>query len=121
MGLWAISAISPAWFISAWNWSSFAPSWTTRSLDIQICFLKVGVKLSPHCSLCSAAKLRNQKKRALENDRFETFPDPVDNWMVWDLDEDDLAEVGTRRLHALTEVSARAFCSLLNKLFPKAA
>ncbi len=45
----------------------------------------------------------------------------VDNWMVWDLDEDDLAEVGTRRLHALTEVGARAFCSLLNKLFPKAA
>jgi hypothetical protein len=64
-----------------------------------------------------------QKRRVLENenDRFETFPDPVDNWMVWDLDEDDFAEVGTRPLHALTEVSARAFCSLLNKLFPKAA
>jgi hypothetical protein len=55
------------------------------------------------------------------DDRFEVFPDPLDNcnWLVWDLDEDDLAEVGTRRLHALSEVSARAFCSLLNKLLSK--
>jgi hypothetical protein len=57
----------------------------------------------------------------LEEKRFETFPDPVDNWVVWDLDEDDFAEVGTRRLHALSEARARAFCSLLNKLFSKAA
>jgi hypothetical protein len=55
----------------------------------------------------------------LEDDRFEACPDPLDNWLVWDLDEDDLAEVGTRRLHALSEISARAFCSLLNKLLSK--
>lgn len=55
----------------------------------------------------------------MENERFEAFPDPFDNWMVWDLEEDGLAEVGTRRLHSLSEVSARAFCSLLNKLLSK--
>ena len=28
----------------------------------------------------------------MENERFEAFPDPFDNWMVWDLEEDGLAE-----------------------------
>jgi len=55
----------------------------------------------------------------VEDERFEVFPDPFDNWIVWDLYEDDLAEVGTKRLHFLSEVSARAFCSLLNKLLSK--
>jgi hypothetical protein len=50
-------------------------------------------------------------------ERFESFPDPLDNWMVWDNDEDDVAEVDTQRLHALTQVTARVFCTLLNKLF----
>jgi len=51
------------------------------------------------------------------DERFEAFPDPLDNWMVWDNYEDDIAEVGTKRLHTLTRVTARAFSSLLNKLF----
>jgi len=37
--------------------------------------------------------------------------------MVWDNYEDDVAEVGTKRLHTLTRATARAFSSLLNKLF----
>jgi hypothetical protein len=37
--------------------------------------------------------------------------------MVWDNYEDEVAEVGTQWLRALTQVTARAFCSLLNKLF----
>ena len=51
--------------------------------------------------------------------RFETFPDLIDNWIVWDRNEDDFAEVGTHRLHSLSEGKAKAFCSLLNRLFPQ--
>jgi hypothetical protein len=57
------------------------------------------------------------ERSILEEERFEAIPDPLDNWMVWDNVEDDVAEVGTQRLRALTQVTARAFCSLLNKLF----
>ena len=49
--------------------------------------------------------------------RFETFPDLTNNWIVWDRNEDDFAEVGTCRLYSLSETSAKAFCSLLNRLF----
>jgi hypothetical protein len=51
--------------------------------------------------------------------RFETFPDPFFNWIVWDRNEDDFAEVGTHRLRSLSEANAKAFCSLLNRLFSK--
>lgn len=51
------------------------------------------------------------------DERFEPFPDPIDNRMVWDNYEDDIAEVGTKRLHTLTRVTARAFSGFLNKFF----
>jgi len=53
-------------------------------------------------------------------ERFEVFPDPLNNWIVWDLDEDGVAEVGSQLLQSLSEVNARAFCVLLNRLFVKA-
>jgi hypothetical protein len=52
----------------------------------------------------------------MEEDRFEVFPDPLNNWIVWDLHEDTVAEVGSQLLRCLSEARARAFCSLLNKL-----
>ena len=59
------------------------------------------------------------KRRKLEetDQRFETFPDLIDNWIVWDRNEDDFAEVGTHQLRSLREGKAKAFCSLLNRLF----
>jgi hypothetical protein len=56
--------------------------------------------------------------KALESsdDRFEAFPDPLNNWIVWDRDRDEFAEVGTQVLSSLTQFQARAFCSLLNRL-----
>jgi len=67
-------------------------------------------------------RLRSKTGLALQfsDDRFEVFPDPVDNWIVWDRDEDDFAEVGTHILWSLSQSRAEAFCFLLNKLFPKA-
>jgi hypothetical protein len=61
------------------------------------------------------------KMKALESsdDRFEAFPDLSNNWIVWDRDQDDFAEVGTLILGSLPESRARAFCSLLNRLFSK--
>jgi hypothetical protein len=63
----------------------------------------------------------SQKRCDLEEaaPRFEVFPDPIDNWIVWDRDESDVAEVGTQRLNSLSEARARAFCSLLNRLLLK--
>jgi len=57
--------------------------------------------------------------KALESsdDRFEAFPDPLNNWIVWDRDQDDFAEVGA--LSSLPESRSRAFCSLLNRLLSK--
>lgn len=93
-----------------------------------------------HCSLCAvplgqkticqiAAKFFDDqrykhpryKRRELEeiDQRFETFPDLIYNWIVWDRNEDDFAEVGTHQLRSLSEANARAFCSLLNRLFSK--
>ena len=54
------------------------------------------------------------------DDRFEAFPDPVDNWIVWDRDEEDFAEVGTHVLRSLPRSQAQAFCSLLNRQLSKA-
>ena len=62
-----------------------------------------------------------EKMKVLESsdDRFEAFPDPLNNWIVWDRDQDDFAEVRTQVLSSLTQSQARAFCSLLNILFSK--
>jgi hypothetical protein len=51
--------------------------------------------------------------------RFETFLDPMNNWVVWDTKEEYFAEVGTRYLMALPEERAKAFCTMLNILFSK--
>jgi hypothetical protein len=50
------------------------------------------------------------------DDRFEAFPDPANNWIVWDREEDDFAEVGTRILWSLPQSRALALCFLLNKM-----
>jgi hypothetical protein len=55
----------------------------------------------------------------LSDDRFEAFPDPADNWIVWDKDEDDFAEVGSHILWSLPQARAQAFCFLLNKYLSK--
>jgi hypothetical protein len=67
-------------------------------------------------------RLRNKTGLALQlsDDRFEVFPDPANNWIVWDRDENDFAEVGTHILWSLPKSRAEAFCFLLNKLFSKA-
>jgi hypothetical protein len=66
--------------------------------------------------------LRDKTGLALQfsDDRFEAFPDPVDNWIVWDREENAFAEVGTHTLWSLSQSRAEAFCFLLNKLFSKA-
>jgi hypothetical protein len=72
----------------------------------------------PNFSTISAVSTRYKRRRVDETDkRFETFPDLMNNWMVWDLGEDACAEVGAQRLNSLSEARAKAFCSLLNKLF----
>jgi hypothetical protein len=52
-------------------------------------------------------------------DRFEAFPDPVDNWVVWDHGEDDFAECEGQILSCLSQSRAHAFCALLNKLLSR--
>jgi hypothetical protein len=54
-------------------------------------------------------------------DRFEVFPDPLNSWIIWDLDEDDVAEADNQRLEFLSETKAHAICSLLNSLASKVA
>jgi hypothetical protein len=48
--------------------------------------------------------------------RFETFPDPLNNWIVWDREKDDFARVEAHQLRSLGEADAIAFCHLLNRL-----
>ncbi|WP_458761051.1 hypothetical protein ACSVBT_09860 [Afipia sp. TerB] len=48
--------------------------------------------------------------------RFECFPDPLNNWMVWDIIDDDVARIGNERLIDLPEDKAQAACALLNDL-----
>ncbi len=50
------------------------------------------------------------------DDRFECFPDPLDNWMVWDIAGDDVARIENEQLVNLSETEARAACDLLNDL-----
>lgn len=54
-------------------------------------------------------------------ERFEVFPDPFNNWIVWDLDEDEIAEANNEPLQFLSESKAREICALLNRLVLKMA
>jgi len=51
--------------------------------------------------------------------RFEAFLDPMNNWVVWDHQEQYFAEVGTRHLQSLPEQRAKAFCTMLNILLSR--
>ena len=67
-----------------------------------------------------ASNVSNEKKRQVPSPkRFETFLDPMNNWVVWDHEERYFAEVGTRHLLSLPEKRARAFCTMLNILLSK--
>jgi hypothetical protein len=63
----------------------------------------------------------NDKKKRQVHMRFESFLDPMNNWVVWDTKEQYFAEVGTRYLLSLPEDRAKAFCTMLNILFSKDA
>jgi len=52
--------------------------------------------------------------------RFEAFPDPLNNWVVWDRDESDFAEFEGDFLRCLPQFQAQALCSLLNQLLSNA-
>jgi hypothetical protein len=54
-------------------------------------------------------------------ERFEVFPDPLNNWIVWDREEDCVAEANNQLLQFLSEGNARELCSLLNRLISKMA
>jgi hypothetical protein len=47
---------------------------------------------------------------------FEAFPDPLDNWIVWDTRRDDFAMLGSTAAYNLSKEDAIAACSLLNKI-----
>jgi hypothetical protein len=63
----------------------------------------------------------NDKKKRQAPMRFESFLDPMNNWVVWDTKEQYFAEVGTRYLWSLPEETAKAFCTMLNILFSRDA
>ena len=66
------------------------------------------------------SSVSNEKKRQVPSPkRFETFLDPMNNWVVWDHEERYFAEVGTRHLLSLPEERAKAFCTMLNILLSK--
>lgn len=48
--------------------------------------------------------------------QFEAFPDPCDNWIVWDLKRDDFAMLGAVPATCLSKEDAIAACALLNKI-----
>jgi hypothetical protein len=48
-------------------------------------------------------------------DRFEVFPDPLNNWIVWDTQKDDIADTDHQVLKFLSEDRARELCAVLNK------
>lgn len=56
----------------------------------------------------------------MEN-RFETFPDPFNNWIVWDLKKDKVAKVGSQIPTFLSEARARELCAVLNRQEMKVA
>lgn len=51
--------------------------------------------------------------------QFEAFPDPLDNWVVWDLRRDHFAVLGDGFANCLTERKAKAMCNLLNHADPQ--
>jgi hypothetical protein len=53
--------------------------------------------------------------------RFETFPDPFNNYIVWDLKKDKVAKVGSQILTFLSEARARELCAVLNRQEMKVA
>jgi hypothetical protein len=48
--------------------------------------------------------------------QFEAFPDPLDNWIVWDLERDDFAMLGSIPANYLSQDDAIAACKLLNRI-----
>jgi hypothetical protein len=68
---------------------------TIEGRIVAVSSLKHNAKLLPILSTTNAAKHPRYKRRRLEetDQRFETFPDPFHNWIVWDRNEDDFAEV----------------------------
>jgi hypothetical protein len=63
---------------------------------------------------CAAPREVSFYKGAQVENRFETFPDPFNNWIVWDLEKDDFAEVDNQRLQCLSEAKAHELCAVLN-------
>jgi hypothetical protein len=55
------------------------------------------------------------------DNRFEIFPDPFNNWIVWDLEKDDIAEADNQTLQFLSEARARELCAILNRQESKIA
>jgi hypothetical protein len=51
--------------------------------------------------------------------RFETFPDPFNNWIVWNPKKDKVAGIGSQIL--LSEARARELCAVLNRQETKLA
>jgi hypothetical protein len=60
-------------------------------------------------------------KEAHVESRFETFPDPCNNWIVWDLEKDNIAEAHNQKLQFLSEARARELCAFLNRQASKLA
>jgi hypothetical protein len=50
----------------------------------------------------------------MEN-RFEVFPDPSNNWIVWDKHKDTIAQADNQVLQFLSEDRARELCAALNR------
>ena len=46
---------------------------------------------------------------------FEVFPDPLNNWIVWDTEKEDIAELGNQVLQFLSEDEARGISAVLNR------
>jgi hypothetical protein len=69
----------------------------------------------------SPAKEEEAVMEAVTTARYETFPDPFDNWIVWDCERDDVATLGSEYLLSLTEADASAACNLMNGLMPRRA
>jgi hypothetical protein len=49
------------------------------------------------------------------HDRFEVFPDPLDKWIVWDTEKEDIAQLGNQVLQFLSEDEARGISAVLNR------
>ena len=65
---------------------------------------------------CSNGIAHIQKRQHMEVvvPRYETFPDPINNWIIWDLERDDIAKFDGEFLVLGTEEEAAALCDFLN-------